>query len=247
MHYQRDHKCTNSFLCKLLAGQDVKLGTLQHYEAVNTIFESFFAASVESAVTVRTIFYCLLTNPAVYSKLVQEIRGGAVPAGEKAAPVSNNALKNPYLTAVIKESLRLYTSNCPPMERVVPHEGLHANGHFIPKGTVVSVAHYVTHRDRRVFGDDAEIFRPERWLEADPSALKRMEHNFMAFGKGNRLCVGRELGMLELRMFVVEVLAVFDAEWPAEKQPVDIKMYWIMEMFNMNVLFKEVAAASPTA
>ena len=66
------------------------------------------------------------------------------------------------------------------MERVVPSSGLTYEGHFIPEGTIVSVAHYVTHRDKAVYGDDAEAFRPERWLEADPGRMKKMEHNFMA-------------------------------------------------------------------
>lgn len=81
---------------------------------------------------------------------------------------------------MIKEALRLYTSNCPPMERIVPSPGMAANTYYLPEGTVVSVAHYVTHRNTEAFGDDAGLFRPERWLEAGPSALKRMEHNFMA-------------------------------------------------------------------
>lgn len=85
-----------------------------------------------------------------------------------------------YRNAVIKECLRLHTSNCPPMERVVPSSGMKANGYYIPEGTVVSVAHYVTHRDPEVFGEDACQFRPERWLEADPSRLKRMENSFLA-------------------------------------------------------------------
>ena len=68
------------------------------------------------------------------------------------------------------------------MERVVPEPGIESNGYFIPQGTVVSIAHYVTHRDTSVFGEDAEAFRPERWLEADPITLKKMEHSFMAVG-----------------------------------------------------------------
>lgn len=100
------------------------------------------------------------------------------------------------------------------MERVVPNEGLHANGHFIPKGTVVSVAHYVTHRDPRVFGDDAEVFRPERWREADPTALKRMEHNFMAVSDIDlQGCVCRTDASLSSAKAIVYVLGASWACW----------------------------------
>ena len=98
----------------------------------------------------------------------------------KGKPENYKAFNMLHRTAVIKETLRLYTSNCPPMERIVPSPGMRANGYDIPEGTVVSVAHCATHRDSEVFGEDADLFRPERWLEAGPSSLKRMEHSFMA-------------------------------------------------------------------
>ena len=83
-------------------------------------------------------------------------------------------------TAVIKESLRLHTSNCPPMERIVPSPGLAASDYYIPEGTIVSTPYYVAHRDTKVFGEDAHLFRPERWLEAGESTLQRMDQSFLA-------------------------------------------------------------------
>lgn len=81
---------------------------------------------------------------------------------------------------MIKETLRLYTPNCPPLERVVPPEGLETSGHFIPAGTVVSICSHAAHRDISIYGDDAEAFRPERWIEADPTQLKQMDQSFLA-------------------------------------------------------------------
>ena len=54
------------------------------------------------------------------------------------------------------------------------------------------------------------------------------------FGKG------RELGMIELRMFLVEVLQRFDLQWahgpPAQPR---VDMYWIIEQHGLVVRFKE--------
>jgi len=80
---------------------------------------------------------------------------------------------------VIKESLRLYTSNCPPMERLAP-KGFSVNQIVVPEGTVVAVPQYVAHRAVEVYGQDAETFRPERWLEADSITARVMERNFLA-------------------------------------------------------------------
>lgn len=86
---------------------------------------------------------------------------------------------------MIKESLRLYTSNCPPMERVVPSPGIIVAGHKIAPGTIVSVPYFVAHRDPSIWGSDAIIFRPERWLDQDYVNLKRMEQSFLAVSSEN--------------------------------------------------------------
>ena len=66
------------------------------------------------------------------------------------------------------------------MERVVPPSGFSVGGYNIAPGTVVSVPYYLAHRDHTVWGDDASVFRPERWLNQDPTTSKKMERNFLA-------------------------------------------------------------------
>jgi cytochrome P450 len=66
------------------------------------------------------------------------------------------------------------------MERVVPAPGLQADGYMVPPGTIVSVPQYAAHRDKEVYGSDANVFRAERWLEADAPTLGKMDRNFLA-------------------------------------------------------------------
>lgn len=82
--------------------------------------------------------------------------------------------------AVIKEALRLYPGVSYPLERVVPDGGAELCGHFLPAGTVVGMHAWVIHRDESIFGEDAEYFRPERWLDAEPEELKKMERAFLS-------------------------------------------------------------------
>jgi hypothetical protein len=44
--------------------------------------------------------------------------------------------------------------------------------------------------------------------------------------------------MLELRMFVIEVLKNFDIEWASEEPRPEIKMYWIIEQFGLDIRFR---------
>jgi hypothetical protein len=81
--------------------------------------------------------------------------------------------------AVVKESLRLHTPNSMPMERVAPAD-FSVDGYIIPENTIVSIHPYNAHRDPDVYGEDAEAFRPERWLQADERSAKSMEGSFMA-------------------------------------------------------------------
>lgn len=80
--------------------------------------------------------------------------------------------------AVMKEAMRLHPSICFPLERVVPLEGAEICGYNLPHGTIVGVLAPLVNRSKEIFGEDADIFRPERWLEASPQQLKLMDRTY---------------------------------------------------------------------
>jgi cytochrome P450 len=51
----------------------------------------------------------------------------------------------------------------------------------------------LVHYDKEVFGDDAEIFNPERWIEDD---AVQMEKAMLQFGAGTRTCIGKKRSYL---------------------------------------------------
>lgn len=57
----------------------------------------------------------------------------------------------------------------------MPAEGATICGVRFEAGTVVGMNAWVVHRDKEVFGNDAEEWRPERWLGVDGEKRKRME------------------------------------------------------------------------
>ncbi|KAH7471968.1 hypothetical protein FOMA001_g13190 [Fusarium oxysporum f. sp. matthiolae] len=96
------------------------------------------------------------------------------------------------------------------MVRIVPEGGATIAGHYLPEGTAVGVNPWVTHIDPNVYGPDAQVFRPERWIDSDPEQLKRMERSWMPFGHGSRTCIGKNISILEISVLVPQLVCHFD-------------------------------------
>lgn len=61
-----------------------------------------------------------------------------------------------------------------------------------------------------VFGADAEVFRPERFLECDEKQRAYMLKTIdLSFGHGRWLCLGKNLAVMELNKIYVEVSCPF--------------------------------------
>ena len=54
--------------------------------------------------------------------------------------------------------------------------------HFV-EGTVLGVPSYSIHRDVNVWGEDVEVYRPERWFQRDQQAMQK---TFNPFSVGPR-------------------------------------------------------------
>jgi cytochrome P450 len=118
----------------------------------------------------------MLKNPQTYASLKSEI-DEFDREGKLSNPISYaEANKMPYLQAVMKEAMRMHPAVGISMPRYVPPKGAEIDGRWYPGGTVVGVNAWVIHRNKEVFGEDADRFRPERWLE-DDSKAKVMARN----------------------------------------------------------------------
>lgn len=136
-----------------------------------------FVSSSSCAIT-----YHLAHNPTVQRKLHRELDEAL---GHEDDPVStfDQVKKLPYLEAVINEALRIHSTSAMGLARLVPEGGLTVAGKTFPEGTVLSVPSYTIHRDREVWGEDIEEFRPERWFEGDQTAI---QNTFNPFSFGPR-------------------------------------------------------------
>lgn len=126
------------------------------------------------------ITYHLAHNPRVQAKLHKEL-DDALGAEDLTVSTFEQVKRLTYLEAVINESLRIHSTSAMGLPRLVPAGGLTIRGKYFPANTVLSVPSYTIHRDKTVWGEDADDFRPERWFEQEQQAIQKTFNPF-SFG-----------------------------------------------------------------
>lgn len=153
-----------------------------------------------------------MKNSATLEKARAEV-AAAFADGRLTSPVQyNQAIKLPYLMAVVKESFRLFSPSAAPLQRYSPPQGIVLAGTHIPGGWRVGLNPAVV-MHKEVFGEDAGSFQPERWLEIDHEQAKLMDKCLMHFGAGSRSCTGKHVSISRTRM----CRALIRNRWPSLK------------------------------
>ncbi|TGO46446.1 hypothetical protein BCON_0325g00140 [Botryotinia convoluta] len=105
------------------------------------------------------------------------------------------------------------------LERVIPASGLTLpDGTFLPPGTNVGMGPWTVHQSKKVFGEDAGSFIPERWLryedletqEEYESRRSAMRQADLSFGAGKRICLGRNVSILEIYKLIPSLFLTYD-------------------------------------
>lgn len=141
----------------------------------------FFGAYDTTSNALAWALYLVGTHPEASARLTAEAEDAA-----------SDAKEGGYAEAIVLEALRLYPSAWAESREAI--RDCEVGGHRVARGDSVIVSQWVLHRDPRWF-DEAEMFRPERWLEGLADRLPRGA--FFPFGLGPRRCVGSALAMLE--------------------------------------------------
>jgi cytochrome P450 len=208
-----------------------------------------FAGSETTAITLAAVFYHLLRTPAAMRRLREELDGleerGAFGDVATGLVTWAEAQQMPYLDACIKEAFRIHPAAGLPLERIVPEGGADIAGHFVRGGTIVGCSAWVIHRRRDVFGVDADVYRPERWLdplEGEAKAdqewrIKRMNATMIQFGMGSRTCIGKNISLLEVYKLVPSLLRRFDIEFEDPRAEWHLINAWFVKQTNFFAKF----------
>ena len=204
----RDH---TDFIYHILNNESKKSLSKTEIILNMALFVSAGSDTTATALTGWTYFVC--THPDVYNRLIDEVRGAFVVDDDLKW---ENVRKLRYLEATVYEALRLFPPSPASQQRVVPRGGATIGGYYIPSGKTVAVPPWAATRSRINF-HEPDMFRPERWLGNDEKYLNDRLNASLPFGTGPRVCIGRNLAYLEMRLILCHLLWNFDIELDREK------------------------------
>lgn len=195
-----------------MLGSFIRHGLSQE-EASREALLNVIAGADTTATVIRVAMLHLLSNPPAYHKLQSEI-DDAIRDGRASSPVTDpEARQLPYLQAVIKEALRMKAPAAGPLFKAVPPGGDVIDGKLIPGGTQIGTSPFSIYQSKKIFGEDASLFVPERWLtETDEARLAYMASVVdLVFSSGKYYCLGRPVAFMELNKIFVEVSLLYSA------------------------------------
>ncbi len=112
-----------------------------------------------------------------------------------------------YLDQILKETLRLWPTA--PAFNVAPFEDTTLGGRYdVPAGQPIMVLIPQLHRDKAAWGEDADIFDPERFSPERAAAIPA--NAWKPFGNGQRSCIGRGFALQEAMLFLAKLLQRFE-------------------------------------
>ena len=155
-------------------------------------------------------WYLLAKHPEVVSKIraeVNEVVGNR--------PIRGNDFINlKYTERVFREAMRLY----PPIPIIPRNVGKQyvLDDVVVPKGAVVVVSPWVTHRDERFF-PDPEVFDPERWNDAKKASIIPL--SYIPFSAGPRHCIGYGFASVEATLAIAVLWREFNFELISGEEP----------------------------
>jgi cytochrome P450 len=196
-------------LSMLLRARDEQGAGMSERQVRDEVMTLLLAGHETTALALTWAFLLLDRNPEARDRLEAEL--AEVLGGEPVSPEDVRAL--PYSQAIINETLRLY-----PPAYVTGREAIRdttIRGTHLPKGHIVLISMYTTHRDERFF-PEPDAFRPERWLDGLEKRLPRGA--FIPFGMGSRKCIGASFAMMEATL----LLAIIARRWRFELAPAEI-------------------------
>ncbi|TFK89337.1 cytochrome P450 [Polyporus arcularius HHB13444] len=189
---------------------------------------TFLVAGHETTSTATTwCLFALTQAPEVQKKLRAELL-----TLDTDTPNMDELSNLPYLDMVVRETLRIHApvpstmrvamkdDVIPVAEPFVDRNGVVQDSIRISEGTPIIIPVLALNRWKKLWGEDAFEFKPERW-ENPPEAISSIPGvwgHILSFLGGPRACIGYRFSLIEMKALIFTLVRAFEFELavPAE-------------------------------
>ena len=213
-----DYKLDKSNYCFL---HEIISETTDKIKIRAELLNILLAGRETTASLLSNVWFEVSKRPDIWARLQREVAtlDGNLPTFEQLKELK-------YLNAVLKESLRLYpvvpmNSRQAAEDTVLPLGGGddEKSPVFVPKGCYFHWNLWAMHRRKDLFGDDAEEFKPERWLDEDGKKGLRVGWEYLPFHGGPRICIGQQFALTEACYVTVRLMQEFEGIESRDPEP----------------------------
>ncbi|EGX95956.1 cytochrome P450 78A3 [Cordyceps militaris CM01] len=190
-------------------------------EGLQNQLMTFFAAGHETtSASLTWAIYALCLNPAMQTRLRAEVRAHlpSVDDDDAPAPTSVEIDRLVFLNAVVNETLRVYPA-VPVTGRFAVKDTM-VMGMPVARGTQVAIPQWAINADKGLWGDDAEAFNPDRWIDVRDDGVATLNktggaksnYAMMTFLHGPRNCIGAGFAKGEFACLLAAWIGRFEFE-----------------------------------
>ncbi|KAF9265786.1 cytochrome P450 [Marasmius fiardii PR-910] len=177
---------------------------------------TFLVAGHETTSVATTwALFALAQYPKVQRKLRDELL-----VVSTSSPSMDELNSLTYLDAVVRESLRFYspvpaTRRIAMKDDVIPlTEPVRGRDYVkVERGQNILINISILNRSKKLWGEDAREFKPERWLNGSiDTGLPGVWGNMMTFLGGARSCIGYRFSVVEMKALLFALVREFEFE-----------------------------------
>jgi cytochrome P450/NADPH-cytochrome P450 reductase len=192
----------DDLLSHMLNSKDPETGEGLDDENIRFQIITFLIAGHETTSGMLSFaIYFLMKNQEKLQKAYEEVDRNLT----EPIPTFRQVTELKYIRMILNEALRLWPT-APAFSLFAKEDTLLGGKYRLKKGERVSVLLPQLHRDARVWGDDVEQFRPERF--ENPHQIPH--HAYKPFGNGQRACIGQQFALHEATLVLGMVLKNFE-------------------------------------
>jgi cytochrome P450 len=187
--------------------------------------------------------YYLCRDPGALAEAQAET-DGILGTDTRAEPTFEQVPKFRHIRRVFDEALRLWPT-APAFTRSPNKDTVIGGRYRMRRQDWATVLIPFIHRDPSVWGQDAEEFRPDRFLPENSHG--RAPHSYIPFGTGERACIGRQFALHEAVLVLAQLVHRYDiAGDPDYELAISERLTLMPKDFQIRLARRTPGASTPT-